>query len=321
MASRLLSTLAGKLFDSPDEREAFVAALDENQRYAPCAIWCDLEQSPGVLDLPRLDPGVDWLPDWVLRLDTQQPGKHPLHEAGAFYSLDFSSLFAASPLLMIGKATRVLDMCAAPGGKSVFASRALGPQLLLSNEVIGKRLGILRHNLKRCRIPQAFTQRLDPGELATVGAESFDGVIVDAPCSGQSLLAKGIENPGCFHPATVKRNALRQRRILAAGAKTVAPGGWLLYSTCTFAPEENEKVLAWLLKRFEVFEAIEVPHLAPWRSPLVEFPVYRLYPHTGMGAGSFVGLLRRKGAAISQAELTPDLLAFPVPIEKRRLST
>ena len=79
-------------------------------------------------------------------------------------------------------------------------------------------------------------------------------------------VAKGIENPGCFHPNTVNHNARRQRRILAAAADMVRPGGWMLYSTCTFAPDENEKLIDWLLKRRDDFEVVPVGHLAAWQS-------------------------------------------------------
>ncbi len=311
MASRLLTSLAEKLFSGPAERDAFIAALEKTQSYPPCVVWCDRERSPDVLDLPRAERVVDWLPEWVLRLDTEQPGKHPLHEAGAFYSLDFSSVFAASALLQIGQMERVLDVCAAPGGKSVFASRALDPEVLVANEVIGKRLGILRHNLSRCRIPNSYTQRLDPAELAELAPGVFDVVIADAPCSGQSLLAKGIENPGCFHPATVKKNARRQRRVLASSAETVAPGGWLLYSTCTFALEENERIVTWLLKHFEHLRPVQIPHLKPWRSPHAEFPAYRLYPHSQLGAGAFTCLLRNEAEG-ERGEIPGRLLEYPV---------
>ncbi|MCB1087667.1 MAG: RsmB/NOP family class I SAM-dependent RNA methyltransferase, partial [Verrucomicrobiae bacterium] len=275
--------------------------------------------SPFPFEAPPYDAALPWLPSFVTRVSPEsEPGRHPLHEAGAYYCLDFSSVWAASALLEVthqsGTIHRVLDLCAAPGGKSVFASLALNPAFLLSNEVIGKRLAILRHNLARCRIPNAHTQRLDPRDLATLASDAFDVVIVDAPCSGQSLLAKGIENPGAFHPSTVKGNAKRQTGILTAAASCVAPGGWLLYSTCTFSERENEGPITRLLERRPDFHPIAVPHLEPWRTAHAEFPAYRLYPQSRLGAGAFAALLRRGSEETKQSHSGWDdsLQAYPV---------
>ncbi len=313
---------AQRLFpDDAPRADAFLAALLSPGDFAPCVLWTgDAAEKAAFLTrhpLAPRDPRLDWLPDFVLRLAPgAEPGRDPLHADGALYCLDFSSVWAASALLALPPhgGARVLDVCAAPGGKSVFASLALRPGLLLSNEVIGKRLAILRHNLGRCRIANAHTQRLDPRDLAEKAPGAFDVVIVDAPCSGQSLPAKGIENPGAFHPASVKGNAKRQAGILTAAAQCVAPGGWLLYSTCTFAERENERVIARLLSRRPDFEAVPVEHLAMWCSPHAEFPAYRLYPHEGQGAGAFVCLLRREGVSDHESlpALDPDLTAHPV---------
>lgn len=312
-AERLFSTDG----DGP-ECEHFLAALLDPPEFAPCVLWTGSEEEKSAF-LERFSPALAeaslaWLPDFVLRLAPgSEPGGDPLHNAGAFYSLDFSSVWAASALLAANVPDRplVLDLCAAPGGKSVFASLALRPGFLLSNEVIGKRLAILRHNLSRCRIPNAFTQRLDPRDLQTLAKDQFDTVIVDAPCSGQSLLAKGIENPGAFHPSSVKGNAKRQTGILTAAAECVAPGGWMLYSTCTFAERENERVVSRMLERRPDFSAVAVDHLSPWQSRHSDFPAYRLYPHDGLGAGAFSCLLRREGERESESDLPPDLLAYP----------
>jgi len=320
MASGLLQKLAQRLFPLPEEQSAFLDAVEAPPEYAPCVLWTDRENAPGSLDLPLAENSPAWLPEWVLRLERgTAPGKHPGHDLGAFYCLDFSSIFAASALLEIpGPVGTALDLCAAPGGKTLFTQRCLEPEVLLANEVIGKRLGILRHNLSRCHAPRTWTQRLDPADWAAAAPLAFDAVIVDAPCSGQSLLVKGIENQGCFHPNTVNHNARRQRRILSAAAATVAPGGWLLYCTCTFAIEENEKLAAWFLKRHPHFQAVPVPHLESWRSNLADFPAYRLYPQSGLGAGSFAVLMRRSPDG-EKRPLPPHLLGYPVYDKRENL--
>lgn len=314
----LMRKAAESLFgENAGERRRFLEALSNPPDLAPWILWT----GAGMQKVPVTEPAPrhDWLPDFAMRWEPGvEPGKHPLHAEGAFYSLDFSSIWAASAMLATGSEPgkkRVLDVCAAPGGKSIFASLALRPEFLLANEVIGKRLAVLRHNLKRCRIPNAFTQRLDPRDLATAAPGAFDLVIVDAPCSGQSLLAKGIENPGAFHPATVKGNAKRQLGIVTAAAACVAPGGWLLYSTCTFSERENERVVSKFLERRPDFETRPVPRLAEWRSPLAEFPCYRLYPQSGLGAGGFVALLARRESGGEPGAFSGSPLLAQYPVE------
>jgi 16S rRNA C967 or C1407 C5-methylase (RsmB/RsmF family) len=304
--------LASRLFESPAEQEAFLHALNRPGAERPALLWAGPPdpawRARHVLPWPASCPralNVGWI-------DFVAADAKPVADGLPAYPLDASSVWAAAPLLLpgFGPEPVVLDLCAAPGGKSVFAHRALEPALLLANEVVAKRLAILRHNLARLALPRIFTQRLDPSELAARAPGAFDVVLVDAPCSGQSLPAKGIPNPGCFHPAVVRGNARRQHRLLAAAAALVAPDGHLLYTTCTFAPEENEKAIAWFLARFPGFTPTEVPFLAPWRSPWAEGPAYRLHPHQGLGAGGFTCLLRRSGRG-GRNPLREDLLAFP----------
>ncbi|ARU40908.1 hypothetical protein CCB80_07025 [Armatimonadetes bacterium Uphvl-Ar1] len=184
----------------------------------------------------------------------------------------------------------VVDVCAAPGGKAMLAQGILGLERLVCNEVIGKRLGMLRSNLDRCRV-SAEIRNLDPGKLADEFEGMADVVIVDAPCSGQSVLVKGGDNPGCFHPKTVEKNAMRQRRILAESARMVRSGGWLMYSTCTYSVAENEGLVEWFLGRKEEFSAVDVAGYEGMRS---RFGVgYREWPHSGLGVGGFTCLLRR----------------------------
>lgn len=241
---------------------------------------------------------IEWLPEGVcVRMGEEKAGTLEGYAEGAFYPLDLSSVWEGSILKAWNHPVRrFLDMCAAPGGKSLLCGHIMCPEEHYANEVEAGRLNILRHNLHRCGyINKVFTQRLQPREWADGGAESFDFVWVDAPCSGQSLLAKGIKNLGCFHPAIVKGNAKRQRGILSSSASCVASGGGLAYSTCSFSIEENEGNVAWFLKRHPEFSLKAVPHLAPWQSCLSEAPMYRLLPQHGLGAGGFVVLFVKDG--------------------------
>lgn len=303
--SKLLVKLSHKLFADSGEREAFVVALSNPQAFPGAILWT--QPRPDSPPFPA-EPPLPWQPAWIDRLDSHlKPGQHPLHAAGAFYCLDFSSVFAASVLSEVHDAATVLDLCAAPGGKSLFAWRALTPKQLWCNEVIRKRGRILIANLKRCGAMEALVFNLDPSQFAEALPQSASVVIVDAPCSGQSLLAKGDQALGCFHPVNINKNANRQKRIIANAAATVAGNGYLAYMTCTFSPEENEQVCAWLMQKFPQFEPVAVLHLAAHQSPLAEFSCYRLWPQSGLGAGAFTALFRNT-AEVPQPPLNDAFL-------------
>lgn len=308
-------TAAALFPDCSEEQERFLSSLLHPEERGSALVWTkEAREVPLQFVTPEEIPS--WLPGEIALLAPgEKPGSTEQYQRGDYYPLDFSSVLTGSALLALrGESTadwKILDLCAAPGGKSILASQLLHPALLLSNEVIGKRLGILRHNLARCGLTETFTQRLSAEEWAAQTPSAFDLSLVDAPCSGQSLLAKGKDNPGCFHPSIVKGNARRQLKILRAAGETVAPGGYLFYSTCTFAIRENEGVVTKLLKSNPDFSAVEVPHLEELRSPHSEFPSYRVYPHRSRGAGGFVCLLRRRDSG-QRNEISNRLLSYPV---------
>lgn len=313
--TNLMKKQAAELFpDCDSEQEAFLdSLLNPAGGRQPAVIWTrpDSKASSG-LPLLDADSTPDWLPEEVSLLAPEaQPGKSELFHQGAIYPVDTSSIYTASALLGVTDATRMLDVCAAPGGKSLFASAVLKPDFLLANEVIGKRLGVLCHNLKKAGQPNCYTQSLDPAELATTGKGMFTAAIVDAPCSGQSLLAKGKDNPGCFHPNIVKGNARRQLRILLQSAECVADGGFLFYSTCTFARKENEGVIEKFLKKTSSFMPMAVPHLEAFESKLGDFPGYRIYPHRQNGAGGYTCLLKKNGRREDLPDLPEVFLQYP----------
>lgn len=301
--SNLLLKLSRQLFSDATEQERFVDILVNPQPFNPCILWC----KPRPEEKPfELEPALDWQPEFVDRLSLgQKPGRHPLHNQGYFYCLDFSSVFAISVLEAIDRDINLIfDVCASPGGKSIFAWRQFQPKQLISNEVIGKRIGALVSNFKRCQISPAIVINQDSKVLAESIPKTADLVLVDAPCSGQSLIAKGEKNPGCFHPININKNANRQKRIIANSAQLVAPQGYLVYMTCTYSPEENEQVLEWLLDRFPQFQPVEVPHLAQFQSHLSQYFCYRIFPQTGLGAGAFTVLLNN--TEMGQSQSIPD---------------
>ena len=288
--SKLLLKLSQRLFDHPDPQTQFVEAITHPKPFHPCILWTRSKPTEVVF---QSESPLAWQPAFVDRLAyTEKPGQHPLHAEGYFYCLDFSSVFAISPLLTLPRSIhQVIDVCASPGGKSLFAWTALQPQQMICNETIGKRMGALRSNLNRCGV-EAIALSLDPSVLAERYPQTADLVVVDAPCTGQSLLAKGGKAPGCFHPVSINKNANRQKRILANSAQMVAPQGYLVYMTCAYSPEENEQVSEWFLQRFPQFQPLEIPHLREWRSTLTSLPCYRIFPQSGLGAGAFTILFQ-----------------------------
>jgi len=289
--SNLLLKVSRRLFTNLDEQEKFLEALLKPEPFLPSILWCQEkpEISPFAVETP-----THWQPQFIDRLYLgEKPGKHLFHEKGYFYCLDFSSVFAATTLLAIPQSVHlVFDMCAAPGGKSIFAWKALQPDLLISNEVIGKRLGMLISNLKRCQINPSAVVNRDSSIFAQMSPSSSNLVIVDAPCTGQSLLAKGEKAPGCFHPTAINKSANRQKRIIANSAKLVSSQGYLAYMTCTYSPEENEQVCEWFLERFPQFQPMEISNLAKYQSHLTTMPCYRMFPQDRLGAGAFTVLFK-----------------------------
>lgn len=298
--------LASKLFANQEEREFFLNKLATGDAGKDAIIWLDSRESEARFECAAKP---DWAPEFVdVLIPNQHVGKSSAHEQGKVYCLDLSSIFSASSLSVLdANSSKVLDLCAAPGGKGIFCSRLLKPETLVFNEVIGKRLPALTSNLTRCQIPQSLALSQDPERLAEMFPNAFNLLIVDAPCSGQSLLARGQESQGCFHPATINMNSNRQKRITANATKMLASGGVLAYMTCTFSPEENEAVVAWLLKKFPVFKTLEVPALAQFQSKLSDNFCYRLFPQDGYGAGAFVSLLRREDSGY-ESDLDLSLL-------------
>jgi 16S rRNA C967 or C1407 C5-methylase (RsmB/RsmF family) len=290
--SKNIEKVARSLFDDEGTQQRFLQAIERGESGVTGVVW--LRGEPQIAAFATGER-PEWLPEWIdVAAETERPGKLKAHDEGAIYCMDLSSTFACSALSAINEPVQVIvDVCASPGGKGIVARRYFEPGLLVGNEVIGKRTAQLISNYKRCNIDPSIVTSLDPQQLGAEIPQSADLVIVDAPCSGQSLVLKGMAAPGAFHPATIGMNERRQRRILAHSSKVVAPGGYLLYATCTFSREENEDNVMWLLKNFPEFSAVSVPVLEPYRSHLSDAPTYRLLPHLGKGAGAFCALLQR----------------------------
>lgn len=203
---------------------------------------------------------------------------------------------------------RVLDLCAAPGGKTThIASRLNGKGLLVSNEIHPARAKILSQNVERMGIGNAIVTNEDSGSLAEFFPEFFDCMVVDAPCSGEGMFRKDEQARNEWSEANVRLCAERQQEILDNAAKMLKPGGRMVYSTCTFAPEEDEDGIAAFLERHPEFSVVclekdEVPeglssgHPEWSRGHNPELQnTFRIWPHKSEGEGHYLALLRKNG--------------------------
>ncbi len=240
--------------------------------------------------LPFVGAGVPWEPMGYYYDPEARPGLHVYHEAGVYY-LQEASAMAPVALLEPQPGERVCDLCAAPGGKTTqIAGRMAGRGFLLCNEINPKRAKILSRNLERMAVANALVTNEHPERLAERLAGFFDRVLVDAPCSGEGMFRKEEAAVADWSQETVEMCARRQSEILHSAARLVRPGGRLVYSTCTFAPEEDEEAVAAFLQAHPEFQ----PEIlaTPWFVP-GENGSHRMWPHRLLGEGHFAAVLRK----------------------------
>jgi NOL1/NOP2/sun family putative RNA methylase len=236
--------------------------------------------------------------------DGARPGRHPYHAAGLYYLQDPGAM-AVAALLDPRPGERVLDLAAAPGGKAThLAARMRGEGILVANDVQPARTRELTGNLERCGVANALVTREPVERLADHFGAWFDRVLLDAPCSGEAMFHKSEAARSEWSPASVAGCARRQTDLLNDAARLVRPGGTLVYSTCTFSPEEDEEVVARFLRDHAGWEPVTlptVPGAQPARSDWVPEEIrddrlrlaVRLWPHRVTGAGHFVAGFRR----------------------------
>ncbi|MDO4267584.1 MAG: RsmF rRNA methyltransferase first C-terminal domain-containing protein [Eubacteriales bacterium] len=252
---------------------------------------------------------VPWCREGFYYDETARPGRHPAHEAGAYYIQEPSAMAVVS-LLDPKPGELVLDLCAAPGGKTTHAAgRLKGKGLLISNEIHPARAKILSQNVERMGIGGVAVTNEDPARLEKAFPEFFDCMIVDAPCSGEGMFRKDEQAILEWSPENVSRCARRQQEILERAAAMLKPGGRLVYSTCTFAPEEDEGTVAEFLEGHPEFHVIpagagnELPGLSKGRPEWVKngsaklSDTYRIWPHLAEGEGHYMALLQKDGKA------------------------
>lgn len=257
-----------------------------------------------IADFLRVSPfhlkAVPWVDNGFYYSKVDQPGKHPYHDAGVYYMQEPSAM-AVGVLAQPIAGERVLDLCAAPGGKSThLASQMAGQGLLVANEINKKRAQILSENIERMGIKNAVVTNETPEKLAKKFPAFFDRIVVDAPCSGEGMFKKEAQAIDQWSLANIELCAKRQKDIMTEAVKLLKPGGTMIYSTCTFAPEENEGTINWLLERYDYLRLIrplDIPEFdygqPEWVNGQAELRnAYRLWPHHLLGEGHFIAVLK-----------------------------
>lgn len=235
---------------------------------------------------------IPWAEDGYYLPGDSKAGATIFHEAGAFYLQEPAAMLPAA-VLNPQPGEMILDLCASPGGKSTqIGLRMAGEGLLISNEPMPKRAAILSRNMERMGIPNSVVISAWPEQIPHSWDELFDGVVADVPCSGEGMFRREPETRDEWSPEKAAGCAKRQAEILEEAARLVRGGGRLVYSTCTYNPEENERNVIRFLEKHPEFEP------ESFSLPGAEGPDGMLLclPHRMKGEGQFAALLRKKGS-------------------------
>ncbi len=277
-----LDRMKGQLGDG---YPAFFDALQDPPKRAlrVNTLKTDFAELSALLDLP-LSPLAENSTGASVPLDFN-PNATPLHAAGLFYMQEACAQAPVAALTLPDEPV-VLDLCAAPGGKSAQLLSKMRGGVLFANEVVPSRANVLAGNLERMGATNAIAVASDPHSLCLRLQDCCDAVVVDAPCAGEAMFRKDERAVAEWSPAHVETCAVRQRAILKDAALAVKSGGQLLYATCSFSPQENEQTADWFLDRHPDFSCVKMQ---------------RLYPHTSAGEGQFYALFVRAGERIPAA--------------------
>ncbi len=221
----------------------------------------------------------------------------PLFHAGAYYVQEASSMFLEQAIKsFVNEPAKVLDLCAAPGGKSTHLISTLPPDsLIVSNEVIRSRSQILSENITKWGNPHTIVTNNDPSEIGRL-KNFFDVIVADVPCSGEGMFRKDPDSVNEWSVANVNLCSSRQKRIISDVWSALKEGGFLIYSTCTYNTEENEDNIHYMVETLGA-EVLSLSVDPEWQigGPLkYNYPVYRFFPHKVRGEGFFLAVLRKR---------------------------
>lgn len=250
---------------------------------------------------------VPWVENGFYYEEEDAPTRHPYYFAGLYYIQEPSAMTTASRL-PVTPGERVLDLCAAPGGKATeLGARLLGEGVLVANDISASRVKALLKNIELMGIINSFLLNEVPARVAEQFPQYFDKILVDAPCSGEGMFRKNPEAARVWTARKPLECAKMQREIVKQAISMLKKGGMMIYSTCTFSPEENEQIIAWILQEYPQMHLIEMqgyegfakgrPELADGNPELTK--CVRIWPHRMEGEGHFVALMQNGETADS----------------------
>lgn len=289
-----------------EQFEAFIKSYERPRFYGLRLNPLKVDAASFAEQLPFSLRPVAWAEGAYYYEEPDRPGRHPYYHAGLYYIQEPSAM-APAELLGVQPGDRVLDLCAAPGGKSTqLAAKLRGDGLLVSNDQSAERTRALVKNLELFGVRNAVVLNESPHRLSRCLPEFFDKILVDAPCSGEGMFRKDEDMWREWSEASIAKCVTMQTDILRHAALMLRPGGTLVYSTCTFAPEENEQMMIRFMAENPAFETLVIAHspgFAHGHHEGLGFDeqqaqsaarTVRLWPHLLDGEGHFVALLRKR---------------------------
>ena len=297
-----------------EDYEAFLAGFDGQRQYGlrVNTLKMNLEEFERIA--PFHLKKVPWISNGYFYEAEDAPAKHPFYSAGLYYLQEPSAMTPASRL-KVQPGERVLDLCAAPGGKATELGAALqGEGLLVANDINTARARALLRNLELFGISNSFVTNEPPYVLAERFPEFFHKIMVDAPCSGEGMFRKNPAVVDSWQEKGPEYFSKLQREIIVQAADMLLPGGMMFYSTCTFSPLENEKTITHLLKERPDMEVIPMEDYEGFAEGLTSYrgEVFdescklcrRIWPHKMSGEGHFMALLHKKNGVQQQVQQT-----------------
>ena len=297
-----------------EDYEAFLAGFDGQRQYGlrVNTLKMNLEEFERIA--PFHLKKVPWISNGYFYEAEDAPAKHPFYSAGLYYLQEPSAMTPASRL-KVQPGERVLDLCAAPGGKATELGAALqGEGLLVANDINTARARALLRNLELFGISNSFVTNEPPHVLAERFPEFFHKIMVDAPCSGEGMFRKNPAVVDSWQEKGPEYFSKLQREIIVQAADMLLPGGMMFYSTCTFSPLENEKTITHLLKERSDMEVIPMEDYEGFAEGLTSYrgEVFdescrlcrRIWPHKMSGEGHFMALLHKKNGVQQQVQQT-----------------
>jgi len=285
-----------------DEYDAFLKSYTREQSYGLRLNTLKLTVEDFFAINPFTLTRIPWMETGYYYDHQERPGKHPFHAAGLYYIQEPSAM-AVVECMQPKRGEKILDLAAAPGGKTTQIAQHMAHEgLLVANDIHPKRAKILSENVERMGIRNTVVLNERPSKLVNHFPAFFDRILVDAPCSGEGMFRKNMTSRHEWSLTNVEQCAIRQTQILSEASQMLAPHGQLVYSTCTFSPEENEQIINDFLLKHPAFTIEKVDVFSMFsggRKDWVVDPVdgiehtIRIWPHKVNGEGHFIAVLRK----------------------------